>query len=66
MVHIQTPDKYNGFQWVAYVEDRHGAETVRKYFDTEAKAEAQANEWFKEMNRTGITIGSPVSASYEF
>ena len=65
MVHIQSPDKWNGYKWDVYVEDRHGAETVRKTFNTEAEAKAQAKVWSDEMDRTGITIGSPVGASYE-
>lgn len=64
MVHICRPDQYNGFQWMVYVEDRHAAETIRRYFDTEAEATAQAKIWDDEMQRTGIVIGAR-SASYE-
>jgi hypothetical protein len=65
MTHIRRPDKFNGFQWEAYVEDRHAAETAHKYFATEVAALAQAKAWAEEMARTGATVGSAVGASYE-
>lgn len=65
MVHLQHPDRFNDFRWVAYVEDRHGATTIERDFATYEEACAQRKIWNDEMDRTGITIGAPAGASYE-